>query len=490
MSFSSSRNEKAVNTIECVSKVHSTTDLIDYSEEEEKALVRKLDRIILPIMCLVYFCQYLDKQTLSYAAVFGLKTDLKLTGNQYSWLTSAFYISQLVSQIWNSFALSKFPIKIVTGISIFVWGALCMCLAAPNDFPAFVAVRALLGFFEGAVSPSFVIITSVYYKKSEHPIRTAAWVSCNALAQIVGNFLVYGIAKNTSIALAPWRVTFLICGAITLLIGAVFYFFIPFSPSNAWFLNERERHIAVNRLLAESDRGEKQSFNFQQILDSFKFDWITISSFLFGFLITATSGPIVFSSLYLENMGYDNFEVVEYGSPSGALQFIVVWIGALFTYLFPKERCFVIMFLILVPLTGNIVLLALPSSNHWGGIVGAWLGSCITSFMCILLSLNASNTRGNTRKAIVNNVFFLGYCLAAIVYPQWWNYSKDPTYRAGLSCNVAFWVLLEALIFGYRYMCIRENNKRDRLHNEGKIPDYDPTVDLTDREDLHHRYSY
>lgn len=464
--------------------------VIDFTAEEERAVVRKIDTHVLPIMCLVFFCQYLDKQVLSYTAVFGLKTDLHLVGNQYSWLTSGFYLAQVVSQIWNSYALSKFPIKYVTGVSVVVWGGICMCLAAPNNFAGFMAVRALLGFAEGAVQPSFVIITSLYYRKKEHPLRTACWISCNALAQIFGNFLVYAIAKNTLIHMETWKVTFLIAGAITIVAGGIFYFFVPFQPETAYFLNERERQIAKARILLDSDRGEKTSFSFKQLKESFDFDWITVSAFLFGFLITATSGPIVFASLYLQNMGYDSFQVVEYGSPAGAVQLICIWVGVAAIRMFPRERCFVIMGLILVPLVGNIILLALPSSNHWGGIVGAWLGSCITSFMSILLSLVASNTRGNTRKAIVNNVFFLGYDIAAIVYPQWWDYSKDPTYRIGLSVDVAFWVLLEAIVLFYRFWCIRENKRRDKLEAAGELPNIDTLADLTDKDDLYHRYRY
>ena len=61
-----------------------------------------------------------------------------------------------------------------------------MCLAAPNNFAGFAAVRCLLGFAEGAVSPAFITITSIWYKKEEHPLRVGMWVTCNGLAQIAG----------------------------------------------------------------------------------------------------------------------------------------------------------------------------------------------------------------------------------------------------------------------------------------------------------------
>jgi MFS family permease len=46
-----------------------------------------------------------------------------------------------------------------------------MCLAAPKTFAGFAAVRFLLGFAEGAVSPAFVTITSIWYRKKDHPLR-------------------------------------------------------------------------------------------------------------------------------------------------------------------------------------------------------------------------------------------------------------------------------------------------------------------------------
>lgn len=48
-----------------------------------------------------------------------------------------------------------------------------MCLAAPKNFAGFAAVRFLLGFAEGAVSPAFITITSVWYQRDEHNVRTA-----------------------------------------------------------------------------------------------------------------------------------------------------------------------------------------------------------------------------------------------------------------------------------------------------------------------------
>jgi hypothetical protein len=55
---------------------------------EERKLIRKVDMLILPLIAVNYAFFYIDKTTLSYAAIFGIRDDLGLYGTQYSWLSS------------------------------------------------------------------------------------------------------------------------------------------------------------------------------------------------------------------------------------------------------------------------------------------------------------------------------------------------------------------------------------------------------------------
>lgn len=64
--------------------------------EEEKRLVRKIDYMILPYIAVCYAFFYIDKTTLSYAAIFGIREDLNLVGTEYNWLSSAFGLSRYI----------------------------------------------------------------------------------------------------------------------------------------------------------------------------------------------------------------------------------------------------------------------------------------------------------------------------------------------------------------------------------------------------------
>ena len=63
--------------------------------ETNRRLLRKIDLHIMPLMCIIYGLNFLDKTTLSYASIMGLQTDLNLVGSDYQWLSSIFYFGYL-----------------------------------------------------------------------------------------------------------------------------------------------------------------------------------------------------------------------------------------------------------------------------------------------------------------------------------------------------------------------------------------------------------
>ncbi|KAJ6036782.1 hypothetical protein N7540_001061 [Penicillium herquei] len=470
-------------------------DLETYTAEEEKAVVRKIDMVILPFMCFVFFLQYLDKQSLSYAAVFGLKEDLNLTSSEYSWTSSIFYVGQLVSEWPFIYLMSRFPLTKFVGITVIIWGVICMCLAAPKNFAGFAAVRFLLGFSEGAVSPAFVTITSIWYRKKEHTTRTALWITMNGIAQVIGCLLMYGIGKNTSITIQPWRVLFLICGAMTVVAGIGFFILMPNGPSDAWFLNERERVVLSLRLAKDRDGGDKTAFSIAQLKEALMDPkaWVV---FWFGVLVTMQSPVLTFASLVIESIGYSELETILYTAPSGAVQILLLWIGTFLAYIFPHQRALITLALIIPPFIGTIFLLKLTVSAQWGLIVASWLASCITASMSILLSLSASNFKGNTKRAVVNTMFFIGYCAGCIGSAQLW--TKSPRYTEGVITSIVTWCLLFVAVIIYRILCARDNRARDVLADSGAEdgaqevePDHNGLLetDLTDKTDKTFRYA-
>jgi hypothetical protein len=59
---------------------------VDIDPTEAKMVLWKIDKRIMPILFITYMLQYLDKNTINFASVYGLQKGTGLTGDDYSWL--------------------------------------------------------------------------------------------------------------------------------------------------------------------------------------------------------------------------------------------------------------------------------------------------------------------------------------------------------------------------------------------------------------------
>jgi ACS family allantoate permease-like MFS transporter len=67
--------------------------------EASKRLLRKIDLHIMPLICIVYFLQYIDKTAISYASVTGIIESTGLHGNQFNWVASIFFFGYVSSSL-------------------------------------------------------------------------------------------------------------------------------------------------------------------------------------------------------------------------------------------------------------------------------------------------------------------------------------------------------------------------------------------------------
>lgn len=122
----------------------------------------KINRRIVACMLGTYFCQALDKGTLSFSSIMGIQEDTNLVDQQYSWLGTILYMGVLVGEYPTNVLLQKLPVAKYLSANVFCWGVVIACSAACKNFGSLMAVRFLLGVFESCVQPSFIIMTSMW----------------------------------------------------------------------------------------------------------------------------------------------------------------------------------------------------------------------------------------------------------------------------------------------------------------------------------------
>jgi hypothetical protein len=107
----------------------------------------------------------------------------------------------------------------------------------------------------------------------------------NGLAQVIGCLLMYDIKKNPSLDLAPWRVLFIFCGALTTASGIVSYIAMPGRPKDAWFLTAREKEVLALRKANDNEGGDKTNFSVKQLRETL---YDTKSWFILAFRVLVT----------------------------------------------------------------------------------------------------------------------------------------------------------------------------------------------------------
>ena len=253
-------------------KAFESGELIEIDAATNKRLLRTIDLHLMPLMCLIYGLNYLDKTTLSYASIMGIKKDINLVGDDYQWLGSMFYFGYLAFEYPTNRLLQRLPLAKYSAFNIVMWGTLLALHATVWNFGSAVAARFFLGVFESAVTPGFALFTSQWYTKREQGARTGIWFSFNGFGQIFGGLIAYAISKGTDgdnyTGIDGWKIVFLVNGLLTACLGVVFFFVMPDNQLNARWLKPKDRVLAVARVRVNQQGIGNKHFKMYQLKEA------------------------------------------------------------------------------------------------------------------------------------------------------------------------------------------------------------------------------
>lgn len=269
-------------------KIAIDIDDITYNKTQDKKLFRKINLYLLPLICILYSCQFMDKVSTSYAAVMGFRDAFNMVGDMYSWCGTAFYLGYLFFEFPANTLIQRFPLAKVTAAFIMLWGMILCLHSACKSYAAIIVLRVILGILESAVTPAMVIITGQWYRKEEQMFITSIWFSFNGLGTIMGGAIAYGLAsRSESYSIASWKILFIVTGLMTLFVGVCFLFHVPDDPSKAWFLTDQEKKLIVLRI-----KNNQQGFGNKHFkLNQFKEALTDVQTWLFFAFALASNIP-------------------------------------------------------------------------------------------------------------------------------------------------------------------------------------------------------
>ncbi|CAM1509705.1 Fc.00g000400.m01.CDS01 [Cosmosporella sp. VM-42] len=223
---------------------------IDLAERQkkEKALVRKLDCFIAPVMMMLMLISYLDRGNIGFAATQGMAKEIHLHGSQLNTAISVFYVFYILAEFPTSILVKRLQFNRVIPAITFCWGIVCLCTGFIHSFSSLVAMRILLGFFEGCLFPSMTLLLCNWYKREELAFRIAFLFIASALSGAFGGLLAWAMLGMDGVAnMSGWRWLYIIEGIITVVWAGICVFVVPKNYQTAYFLNDEDKALMRQR---------------------------------------------------------------------------------------------------------------------------------------------------------------------------------------------------------------------------------------------------
>ncbi|CAJ2506794.1 Uu.00g079800.m01.CDS01 [Anthostomella pinea] len=455
---------------------------------DEKALVRKLDLTIVPIMWACYNLQYLDKTLINYANVMDLQEDTGISGSQFSLLATLFYVTYLVCEFPTGYLMQRLPTAKYLGANVTLWGLMVALNAAANNWATLAALRSLLGCFEAAVAPALILITSMWYKKSEQPARVGFWYVGTGTGVILGALTSFGFQHYMSDTFKSWQIMFLLFGLITICVGILVMFYLPDSPMKSRLTRE-EKIWAIERVRENQTGIENKHFKAYQVWECFK----DPQTWLLAIIIITSNIPngavSSFQATIIKGFGYTSKQTALLSIPSGVVSCIAVISASVASSRLNVRGPIIIVVLLIGGVLGGCLLAFSPADNKGPLLTGNYLTNVIGSSLPILYSYAAANYAGHTKKVTMNAVTLISFCVGNIIGPQTFREEDAPEYLAAKVTIVVSSIVAAAATGVLMAYYAWENRSRDRRHAGVDHTQNSEFFDLTDRENREFRVS-
>ncbi|KAL8386820.1 hypothetical protein RB595_010362 [Gaeumannomyces hyphopodioides] len=471
---------------------------IDISPEENKRLLRMIDRRVLSIMVSTYFLQAIDKGTISFASIMGIIQDTKLQGPEYSWLTTCVYIAILFVEYPQNWIITRVPIAKYLSFSILAWGAVLACHAACTSFTGLVVVRTLLGIFEAVCQPAFLVMSSMWYRREEQAARVTYWYMMNGAQQVVGGLLAYCFTLITSGPLKSWQWLFLAYGVISVAFGAFVGWWLPDSPMRAKCFSEADKKLMVERVRDNQTGMQNRKFKKEQVFECLRDPQVYAYALIALCTTLPTSGLGAYQGLVIVGFGFNRLEAQLLAMVLG-FYILIVLLSSVWIVKKTDQSLLVMLGFVIPSFIGTILIMTLDLTEDLGRRVGLLICYYITlsfwSAQTLSLSMISRNIAGQTKKSVAITINFLAWSAGNSIGPQVFLSWNKPKYFIAFATHLGCYTLLVIVIVSLRFYLTYQNKHRDRLAAEGVREARDENMtrafdDLTDRENLNFRYMY
>ncbi|KAI9285182.1 major facilitator superfamily domain-containing protein [Umbelopsis sp. AD052] len=233
---------------------------LQWTEEEEKKVIRKIDIRLMSWVLLMTFVLNMDRTNIANALSDGLPTDLGFNLDYVNQATLIYGIIFTIFTLPTNAIVKKVGAHNWIPFIMFAWGIVTWAHIFVKDYKSYLVVRIFIAITEAGFIPACLTYLTGFYTTSELSARLAWFWAIQSFASAFSGFLSFLIFRLAGVAgLEGWKWLFLIDGILTDVVAVISYFYLPATLSDtdkwiffrkSWF-TERETQIAVTRLIRD-----------------------------------------------------------------------------------------------------------------------------------------------------------------------------------------------------------------------------------------------
>ncbi|KAG9088106.1 hypothetical protein FS749_002413 [Ceratobasidium sp. UAMH 11750] len=432
--------------------------LVESHEVEDRALLRKIDWHLLPILTSLYLLSFLDRANIGNAKLDGLTTDIHVVGANYNTSLALYFVGYVLWEVPANIVLKKFNPKVWLPALTFAWGIVSICQGFVKNQAGLFAIRFFLGTAEAGLFPGVIYVFSVYYKRRERHWRVAVFFGGAAVSGAFGGVLAWAITKMRGVGGKPgWAWIFILEGLLTI---------VPDWPERASFLTPEERARLLERSKHDS-AGVTEAFKWKYVRQALGDHLVWGYALLFhGFAFVLYSLSLFLPTI-IAGLGYASWQAQLLTVPPYALSAVCIGATAWLASLYNRRAVFIAGAAI-IGIIGYILLLATHSAGRqYVGVHLACAG--VYTGNALLLSWPGENVASQTKRAVAVamqiSIGDLGAIVGVLVYRPEWAGNK---YRKPHIISIGY-LLFALLVTLYLWLWMsRENRRRDALTGQGE----------------------
>lgn len=221
-----------------------TTDKADASKPPAKRWV-----YVIPVAVIMYMLAYLDRTNTAMILPYinsDTSSQIHLTKADEGIVSGIFFFGYMFLQIPAAILAERWSAKKTVAILMFLWGFAAMAVSFVQSNGQFYTARFVLGFFEGGVWPSVLILIANWFPLKERARANSLWMCCLPLSSVLISPITGALLDHFS-----WRTVLFVEGVPPLIWAIVWLLVVSDHPHNAKWASDAEREYIEAELTAD-----------------------------------------------------------------------------------------------------------------------------------------------------------------------------------------------------------------------------------------------